>query len=48
MHSVVGFTVFGVDWEFLKPYIVLGLGAGRACMPCPASGSSSCTRQPAF
>ncbi len=28
MHSVVGFTVFGVDWEFLKPYIVLGLALG--------------------
>ena len=22
------FTVFGVDWEFLKPYIVLGLALG--------------------
>ena len=28
MHSVVGFAVFGVDWEFLKPYIVLGLALG--------------------
>ena len=28
MHSVVGFTVFGVDWVFLKPYIVLGLALG--------------------
>ncbi len=28
MHSVVGFTVFGVDWEFLKPYIVIGLALG--------------------
>jgi branched-chain amino acid transport system permease protein len=28
MHSAVGFTVFGVDWEFLKPYIVLGLALG--------------------
>jgi branched-chain amino acid transport system permease protein len=27
MHSL-GFTVFGVDWEFLKPYIVLGLALG--------------------
>jgi branched-chain amino acid transport system permease protein len=28
MPSVVGFTVFGVDWVFLKPYIVLGLALG--------------------
>jgi len=28
MHSVVGFAVFGVDWAFLKPYIVLGLALG--------------------
>lgn len=28
MASVLGFTVFGVDWEFLKPYIVLGLAFG--------------------
>ena len=28
MHSFVAFTVFGVDWEFLKPYIVLGLALG--------------------
>ena len=28
MHSVIGFTVFGVDWTFLKPYIVLGLALG--------------------
>ena len=28
MHSVSAFTVFGVDWEFLKPYIVLGLALG--------------------
>lgn len=28
MHSVVGLTVFGVDWTFLKPYIVLGLALG--------------------
>jgi branched-chain amino acid transport system permease protein len=28
MHSVVGFAVFGVDWVFLKPYIVLGLALG--------------------
>jgi branched-chain amino acid transport system permease protein len=26
--SVLGFTVFGVDWVFLKPYIVLGLALG--------------------
>ena len=30
MHSVIGFTVFGVDWEFFKPYIVLGLALGGA------------------
>ena len=28
MASVLGFTVFGVDWVFLKPYIVLGLALG--------------------
>ena len=28
MHSLVAFTVFGVDWEFFKPYIVLGLALG--------------------
>jgi branched-chain amino acid transport system permease protein len=28
MLSVVAFTVFGVDWTFLKPYIVLGLALG--------------------
>ena len=28
MSSVVAFSVFGVDWEFLKPYIVLGLALG--------------------
>jgi branched-chain amino acid transport system permease protein len=26
----VAFTVFGVDWEFFKPYIVLGLALGGA------------------
>lgn len=30
MHSVVGFSVFGVDWIFLRPYIVLGLALGGA------------------
>jgi len=30
MHSVVGFSVFGVDWLFLKPYIILGLALGGA------------------
>lgn len=30
MHSVVGFSVFGVDWLFLRPYIVLGLALGGA------------------
>ena len=29
MHSVA-FAVFGVDWEFFKPYIVLGLALGGA------------------
>jgi branched-chain amino acid transport system permease protein len=28
MHSLVGFTIFGVDWEFFKPYIVLGFALG--------------------
>jgi branched-chain amino acid transport system permease protein len=28
MSSVVAFSVFGVDWVFLKPYIVLGLALG--------------------
>ena len=28
VHSVVAFAVFGVDWEFFKPYIVLGLALG--------------------
>ncbi len=28
MHSVVAFSVFGVDWVFLKPFIVLGLALG--------------------
>ena len=26
----VAFAVFGVDWEFFKPYIVLGLALGGA------------------
>ena len=30
MPSIIGFSVFGVDWEFLKPYIVLGLALGGA------------------
>jgi branched-chain amino acid transport system permease protein len=30
MDSVIAFTVFGVDWEFLKPYIVFGLALGGA------------------
>jgi branched-chain amino acid transport system permease protein len=28
MTSLLGFTVFGVDWVFIKPYIVLGLALG--------------------
>ena len=30
MDNVVAFTVFGVDWEFFKPYIVFGLALGGA------------------
>jgi len=30
MDSVIAFAVFGVDWEFFKPYIVLGLALGGA------------------
>jgi branched-chain amino acid transport system permease protein len=30
VHSVVAFSVFGVDWLFLKPYIILGLALGGA------------------
>ena len=30
MDSVVAFTVFGVEWEFFKPYIVIGLATGGA------------------
>jgi formate hydrogenlyase subunit 3/multisubunit Na+/H+ antiporter MnhD subunit len=29
VHSVA-FSVFGVDWEFFKPYIVIGLATGGA------------------
>jgi branched-chain amino acid transport system permease protein len=28
MSSVVGFTIFGVDWQFFKPYLVLGVALG--------------------
>ncbi|HKP18612.1 MAG TPA: branched-chain amino acid ABC transporter permease [Gaiellaceae bacterium] len=28
MTSVLGFSVFGVDWQFLKPFIVIGLAFG--------------------
>jgi len=28
MHDFLAFTVFGVDWVFIKPYIVLGLALG--------------------
>jgi branched-chain amino acid transport system permease protein len=28
MTGLLGFTVFGVDWVFIKPYIVLGLALG--------------------
>jgi branched-chain amino acid transport system permease protein len=30
VHSLLGFSVFGVDWIFLRPYIVLGLALGGA------------------
>ena len=30
MPSVIAFSVFGVNWLFLKPYIVLGLALGGA------------------
>ena len=30
MHSLVGFAVLGVDWQLLKPYVVLGLALGGA------------------
>jgi branched-chain amino acid transport system permease protein len=30
MDSVIAFTVFGVEWEFFKPYIVFGLALGGA------------------
>src|SRR5438045_9569879 len=28
MTTVLGFSVFGVDWQFLKPFIVIGLAFG--------------------
>jgi len=28
MNSVLAFSVFGVDWQFLKPFIVIGLAFG--------------------
>ena len=28
MTSLLAFSVFGVDWQFLKPFIVLGLAFG--------------------
>ncbi len=28
MNHVLGFSVFGVDWQFLKPFIVIGLAFG--------------------
>jgi branched-chain amino acid transport system permease protein len=30
MHSVLGFSVFGVDWAFFRLYVVLGLALGGA------------------
>jgi branched-chain amino acid transport system permease protein len=28
MSTVLGFSVFGVDWQFVKPFIVIGLAFG--------------------
>jgi branched-chain amino acid transport system permease protein len=28
MHSLLAFTIFGVDWEFFKPYLILGVALG--------------------
>src|SRR5262245_1612559 len=28
MNHVLAFAIFGVDWQFLKPYIVIGLAFG--------------------
>src|SRR5436190_7903217 len=28
MTTVLGFSLFGVDWQFLKPFIVIGLAFG--------------------
>ena len=28
MNSVLALSIFGVDWMFLKPYIVIGLAFG--------------------
>ncbi|MGZ4282095.1 MAG: branched-chain amino acid ABC transporter permease, partial [Gaiellaceae bacterium] len=28
MTDVLAFSVFGVDWQFLKPFIVIGLAFG--------------------
>jgi branched-chain amino acid transport system permease protein len=28
MNGALGFAIFGVDWEFLKPYLVIGLAFG--------------------
>ncbi|HVA30216.1 MAG TPA: branched-chain amino acid ABC transporter permease [Gaiellaceae bacterium] len=28
MNHVLGFSVFGVDWQFIKPFIVIGLAFG--------------------
>jgi len=35
MASLLGFSVFGVDWQFLKPYIVL---ASRWAGSTPSRG----------
>src|SRR3954468_24457421 len=28
MTSVLGFSIFGVDWQFIKPFVVIGLAFG--------------------
>src|SRR3954451_5014366 len=29
MNNVLAFSVFGVDWQFLKPFILIGLAFGE-------------------
>ena len=42
MTDLLALSVFGVDWQFLKPFIVFGLASG-ASTRSPASGWSCCT-----